>query len=296
MQRLIELLSRYRDQTLFGMLVLASLSMLLLREDLKLEGARITSNIIFAPIQRVVIFGRDLVDLRQENRRLAMLVMKLAYENGQLSELRYENERLRALIEFKEKSRFGVMPAEVIGHSPSRVNSSILIDRGSRDGVEKNMAVVTADGVVGKTIEVSPETAVVQTVFDRNSRVSCLISRSRVVGILAWKGGSLCALEMIPEQGDVEVGDLVITSGLGGVFPKNLRVGTVVEVGEEAQGLFRRVMVKVSADLSRVEEVFVIAGGELGESLELGPEDLAAFMAAGESEGERSCSAEGDGR
>jgi rod shape-determining protein MreC len=295
MQRLVDLLVRYRDQSLFTVLLLASVSMLLLREDLKMEGARVVSSVLFAPIQRVVVLARDIIDLRQENRRLSMLVMKLAYQNDQLAELQYENERLRGLIEFKEKSRFVVLPAEVIGRSPSRVSSSVLIDRGSRDGVERNMAVVTAEGVVGKTIDVYPETALVQTLIDRNSRVSCVVSRSRVVGILAWHGGFLCTLEMIPEQGDVEVGDLVVTSGLGGVFPKGLRVGTVVEVGAEAQGLFRRVIVRVSADLSKVEEVFVIAGGGLGEALELEPETRPALSTTvTEGEAERSLIVEGD--
>jgi rod shape-determining protein MreC len=272
-----------------------SLSMLVLREDLKVQYARILSNIIFAPIQKTALIARDIIDLRQENRRLSMLTMKLAYENDQLSELQYENERLRGLIEFKEKSQFVVVPAEVVGRSPSRQNSSILIDRGEADGIERNLAVVTADGVVGKVIDISRGSAVVQTLFDRNSRVSCYISRSRVIGILSWSGGSLCHLKMIPEQGDVEVGDSVITSGLGGVFPKGLQVGRVVEVGAEPQGLFRRVMVKVSADLSRVEEVFVIAREGLREPLELTPADMALVPQVGEEENvDRSHQGEGD--
>ena len=199
-----------------------------------------------------------LVNLTKENRQLQEELWRLQRENDEMKESIQAVERLRRLLLFKEQVPATMIPAEVIAYSPSAWFRTIVIDKGHRDGVRKAMPVVTWEGVVGKVMRTSPSSSIILLVIDRNSSVDVLVQRTRTRGIMEGNGGPRCQLRYVPRTDDIQVGDHIITSGLGGVFPKGHSMGEAVEVVKKEYGLFQAVEVRPSADFSRLEEVMVI--------------------------------------
>ena len=214
---------------------------------------------ITSPVQKVVggIIGGIgnvwrgyfyLVGAQQENEDL----------KRELKELKLQLHRSRALLNFKKSIATPLLPAELVAFDPSGWFQTILIDKGSSDGVAQDMAVVSADGLMGRVIGVSSHHAKVLLILDANSAVDALIQGSRVRGVLVGLGRDLCLLKYVQRNEDVQAGDQVISSGMGGVFPKGLLLGTVQEVVRGNSGLFQRVEVEPAANFSRLEEVMVV--------------------------------------
>jgi rod shape-determining protein MreC len=135
-----------------------------------------------------------------------------------------------------------------------------LVNKGEKDGVAKDMAVVTSEGVVGRVIEVSLHTAKVLLMTDPNSAMDVIVQRSRTQGIMEGKVEEVCVLKYVQKNEDVQVGDKVITSGLGGIFPKGLMTGTVTKVERKRPGIFQYIEITPSVDFSRLEEVLILRG------------------------------------
>jgi rod shape-determining protein MreC len=205
-------------------------------------------------VQNYILLG----DLKQENLRLQEEVRRLQRENDELRESVYAVQRLQRLLQFKERMPVAMIPAEVIASSPSAWFRTIVINKGLHDGVEKDMPVVTWEGVVGKVMRVSPGSSIVLLVVDRNSSIDVLVQRTRTRGLVEGDGGSRCQLRHVPRTDDIEAGDHLITSGLGGVFPKGLSMGDVIKVERKEYGLFQEIEIRPSVDFSRLEEVMVI--------------------------------------
>jgi rod shape-determining protein MreC len=199
-----------------------------------------------------------LVNLKEENRQLEEEVRRLKQENADLKESAQTSERLQRLLALKGRVPGAAIAAEVVAHSPSAWFTTIVINKGQRDGVRKGFPVVTLEGVVGKVLRVSSSSSVVLLVLDRNSSVDCLVERTRQRGILEGEGGGRCFLRYVPRTADIQVGDHLVTSGLEGIFPKGLAMGDVVKVEKKEYGLFQEIEVMPSADLSRLEEVMVL--------------------------------------
>ncbi len=224
---------------------------------------------ITAPVQKVVggISGRIdnvwrgyfyLVGTQKENEDLKRELQELKLQLHRYREADLANQRLRALLNFKKSIATSLLPAELVAFDPSGWFQTILIDKGSSDGVAQDMAVVSADGLMGRVIGVSSHYAKVLLILDANSAVDALIQRSRVRGVLVGLGRDLCLLKYVQRNEDVQVGDQVISSGMGGVFPKGLLLGTVQEVVRGNSGLFQRVEVEPAANFNRLEEVMVV--------------------------------------
>ena len=146
----------------------------------------------------------------------------------------------------------------MVAFDPSGWFQTILIDKGRNDGVVLDMAVVSAEGLVGRVIGVGKHHAKVLLILDGNSAVDAYIQSSRARGVLVGLGRELCLLKYVQRNEDVQVGDKVISSGMGGVFPKGLLVGTVQGVVRGSSGLFQRVEVEPAVNFSRLEEVMVV--------------------------------------
>ncbi len=239
-------------------LILVCLILRFLSADNRVQLSGGAASVVYYPINKVISYVMQLTDLRETNLALLQDLTEARLEIQKLEECGLENERLRQLLGFRERKAQSLFPAEVIGRDPGRLYNNLLIDEGTHEGMRPNLAVVAADGVVGKIIETSPKTALVQTVIDPDFRASALVRRTRVVGIL--RGGDMgqCVLADVPVRSDVIEGDTVITSGLGGVFPGALMLGTVTKVSEKKGALFQDIIVRPSADVGRIEEVFVI--------------------------------------
>lgn len=196
--------------------------------------------------------------LLNENDDLRREVAELKAERRDLEEILRENIRLRSLLRFTERQPYATLLAHVIGEEPTNSFRTILIDKGKKDRLDRGLAVVTADGVVGQIVRTASSTSQVLLMTDANSSVDVLIERSRAKGILTGWRGDMCQIKFLARTEDVKEGDRVITSGLGGVFPKGLDVGTVEEAEKKSWGIFRKAYVSPSVDFGKLEEVLVV--------------------------------------
>jgi rod shape-determining protein MreC len=202
--------------------------------------------------------------LVRENEELRAEVGRLRAEVAELTEYRLENERLKRLLQYRDAApgRGPLVVARVIARDPGNWFGTVTIDRGSADAVRRNMTVVTPDGLVGRVVAVRAHTSDVLLITDPRSSVGGLIQETRIPGVVEGLAGGFGLLRMlyIAKDAPVEVGQTVITSGLGGLFPKGIPVGTVAEVRPEGSGLFQVVVVRPFAQLNRLEEVAVLLG------------------------------------
>ncbi len=216
--------------------------------------------IIAWPFKTAMAFGKGylvLVGTERENRQLREEVDRLRTENAITNELLLENERLREALSFKKLQPPSSIMAQVIGKVLSPASSTITINKGSDDGIGKDMAVITSSGVVGKIHTVLPGTANVILLTDPRCTLAVRVERNREEGLLEGKLVD-CALKYVSYYVDIQEGDLLITSGLDGIFPKGLAVATVVKVRKHEATAFQTVVAKPAVSLSRMEEVLVL--------------------------------------
>ncbi len=198
-----------------------------------------------------------LIDTAAENRQLQKENRSLHAVVTASEEIRLENQRLRRLLDFKEEQKIETLPARVIGEDASSWFRTITIDKGSEQGLVEGLPVVVAEGVVGRIIRVSPRFSRVLLITDASSAVASLLQDNRARGICRGQGESL-VFDFVLRQEDIHVGDRVITSGMGGVFPKGLVVGRVESVDRPEFGLFQVISVGPAVDFSHLEEVLVL--------------------------------------
>jgi rod shape-determining protein MreC len=200
----------------------------------------------------------SLTQVQQENEKLKRRVAELQSENHQMKEMALANVRLRSLLEFRQQWVTSMMGAEVIGQDPSPWFKSVTIDKGEKQGLRKGMAVISPEGVVGQILKTSPDYATVLLITDYNSGIDAIVQRTRAKGIVEGKEGNRCQLKYLLRTEDVEPGDVVITSGLDGKFPKGLMVGEIQGIDKRHFGVFQYAELVPKVDLARLEEVFVI--------------------------------------
>jgi rod shape-determining protein MreC len=206
---------------------------------------------------------RDLSTLRARNQQLQAVVDTLTIENQRLREVEAENERLRALLRFQQLNptydyRGGQVIARVISRGTTNYLSTIAIDLGSEHGISRGMPVITERGLVGRIYQVQPTTSTVLLITDPSSGVQALIQRNRLTGVVSGRAGALPIMEFISQDEEVSVGDVVITSGLGGTFPKNLVIGQIVEVQKRDYEMYQQAIIRPTVNFDRLEFVLVI--------------------------------------
>lgn len=200
---------------------------------------------------------RELINVREENRRLREQLRQHQAATTSYREAVATNVRLQKLLELKESLPDPNLSARVIGRDPSQWFQTLTIDRGSSDGVERGMPAITVEGIVGQVIETSPHYAKVLLATDPNSAIDVIVQKNRVQGIIKGDGEGFI-LHYVLRNSDVEEGDHIITSGLGGVFPKGMAVGQVAEVVRAPRGLFQGIRVAPAADFSRLEHLLIV--------------------------------------
>ncbi len=199
-----------------------------------------------------------LVNAKKENRLLKKRLAELEQELVNYREAYLENQRLRRLLEFKDHLKYDTIAARVILHDISGWFQTVLIDKGSSEGIEVDMPVVSYNAVVGRVFTVGSHYSRVVLITDPASAIDVLVQRSRVRGILVGKDLDSCRIKYVKNNVDVRPGDLVITSGKDGVFPRGLRVGVIKATFKDPVGLFQKVDVEPLLDLKDLEEVLVI--------------------------------------
>ena len=209
-----------------------------------------------------LVFGTS--GVRRENEELRRENERLRQEVQESRERIAAAARLERLLDYRQSTGYTMIAAGVIGHDASGLYRTILIDRGASAGVEQRQAVLAPDGVVGRVIKVFPRSALVLLVTDRSSGIDAIVQRTRDQGVVQGRGGSGCELKYLDRSAEVEVGDYVVTSGMGGRFPKGVWIGQVSGFNRGGD-LFQSVEVRPSAGLDRLEEVWVVTGApELG--------------------------------
>ncbi len=260
MQRIRVFWRVHHKGVVLGVAIFASLILMSFHSSIQ---ARFAHNIVFGLTSighRIFAWPMGVSSLRHENDTLRDQNLRLSLELLKLREAQLENARLHALLHFKslQAAKKSYIAARVIARNPARIANTILIDAGTDEGIQARMPVVTADGLVGRIVEVHGYTAIVQLLIDHSCRVSAVVQRhSRVNGIVSFEDGTFY-LKNVSLRGDIKVGDLIVSSGLGELFPKGLYVGQVVKVGDEAQGLFREVILAPGVNFHNLEEVFVL--------------------------------------
>ena len=199
-----------------------------------------------------------LIGLQEENRRLREKNDLLAQDMIRYREGYLEGLRLRKLLALKEQIRHRTVAAHVIDRDLGAIFKTLLIDRGSSQGLRVGLPVVSDQGLVGRVVESSYHVSRVLLIIDENSNIDALVQGSRAQAILQGAGAAGCKLKYIPKTETVRVGDSVITSGLSGVFSKGLLIGVVRAVNRGESSLFQKIEVAPAVNFAKVEEILVI--------------------------------------
>jgi rod shape-determining protein MreC len=199
-----------------------------------------------------------LVHLQRENEMLKHRIVDLQKENNVKEEALLANERFRKLLQFRETLSVPTVAAEVIGQDPSSWFKSLTINKGETEGVRKGMAVISPEGAVGQILKAASHYATVLLITDYNSAVDSIVQKTRARAIVEGKGENRCQLKYLLRTEEVSIGDVVLTSGLSGNFPKGLPIGEIRGVEKKGRGVFQYAELVPSVDLTRLEEVLVI--------------------------------------
>ncbi len=211
--------------------------------------------------------SETLEELREENKRLTAQV-------AELTEAQHTAERLEELNNLQTEYKLVSTPARVIGSAGNAWSSSVIIDKGSKDGFEVGMPVCNSGGVIGQIVEVSATTSTVRLITDEQSSVSAMVQISRAQGMLAGQADGTLRLQYVVADSEVEVDDIIVTSGLGGVFPKGLPLGTVSSVDRSANDVYYTIVVRPFSLAENNEEVLVITS--IDDSQVANDEDVAS--------------------
>lgn len=226
-----------------------------------LDGAAPIQNAIAMPYEAV----RDawngyisLLHVQLQNEALTTQVSRLSEENLQLREALVASGRLQRIAEMREHYEVPMLPGELVGMDASPWFRSVLVNRGRNRGVLSGMPVISERGLVGLVTATSLRSAKAMLLLDRQTSVDGVIQRSRSRGTVRGRGSDELEFEFVARGSDVRVNDLVITSGLGGVYPKALLIGTIAEVSDPGTQLLQRATIRPAVDFGRLEQVFVM--------------------------------------
>ncbi len=264
--------SRHRSLTLLLFMLAAQVLLLAvqIKSPAQVRLIRVWAVEIVAPLGRAATWSTDgigggwshyvaLRHLRQDNEELQSEVDKLKLRNTELEGRAAEADRLATLLAFREEhAEVSTLAARVIGGSPDSGSHIVFISRGSRDGLRRDMGVITPEGVVGKILAVFPDTSQVLLVNDKDSGVGALLAGSRTQSPVRGSGDPLLGMEYVSNDVKISAGEAVLTSGQDRIFPKDLPVGTVVTAKPDTHSPFQQIFVKPAAHLDQLEEVLVL--------------------------------------
>ncbi len=233
---------------------------------------------VAVPVQKMVAvplgFARDswidyvaLVKVREENEGLRQKLARQEEENLQLREALVASGRLQRIAEMRDEFEIPMLPAELVGVDVSAWFRSALVDRGREDGVRSGMPVISDNGLVGLVTATSNSASKIMLLIDRQAAIDGVVQRSRARGIVRGARQDSLSFEFTSREGDVEVGDLIITSGLGGVYPKGLRIGRVTAISPSDSMMLQTAEVRPAVDFGRLEQIFVML--RRGQTMEL---------------------------
>lgn len=264
-------LRKYQSFLILVALVVLTLSILLsnLKEKSSLNAVERLAITVLSPFQDVVGWGAakaflakenylHLVDVKKENRKLRLSLDRLAFENALLTERLKHFERLESLLSFPKVSLIPFEAARIIGRDTLGRVKLMIINKGSVDGLKENMPVITHRGLVGRVVRVSGSAAKVLLITDVRSAVDAIVQETRDRLVASGSNSTSLEVRYLSVGSDVTEGERVISSGLGGVFPKGLLIGTLSNITKEGSRLFLSARLEPAVDLNGIEEVLVL--------------------------------------
>ncbi|MCL2688471.1 MAG: rod shape-determining protein MreC [Chitinispirillia bacterium] len=257
MRWIIEIVIRHRNISSLLLTVSLSLAMISAGPDAQLKTIRYLNFSIYYPAYATVSQISRFGNVYSENARLKHELAQTSARLHQIEEQSIENARLRGLLELVEHSPYDLIPSRVIAYDPSHLNKSVVISGGKNHEIVQFMPLVSEHGAVGKVIQVMGNASLVQLLRDPSSRTSVMVRRTRAVGIMETENGRDFFVRLRNHE-DVRDADTITTSGLGGIYPKGLLVGTISNIGEDNNTLFKRAYIDFAVDFHRLEELFVI--------------------------------------
>jgi rod shape-determining protein MreC len=270
----MEIFKKYGVMALIGVGILAALIFYSINIPRNREANFIERGVmtIFAPImkpaEQVSGFFEDfkddyisLINVRRENLRLREEIRGLNARVMEQNEALQANQRLTRLLNMKNSIKAPTLAASVVGEDISSWFRTMVIDQGSSNGIREGMTVYAADGVVGQIVKVAPSTSRILILTDHASGIAAVIQRSRARGVVKGKEEGLCSMEFTTREEDVKVGDMVVTSGIGGMFMKGLPIGEVTMVKRGEYGIFQTISIRPSVNIAHLEEVLVVLRG-----------------------------------
>jgi len=202
-------------------------------------------------------YFQDLEALRQENARLQQALTLAESELARRMEVDSQNKRLSQLVELQQQYGGKGVAATVVARTPDNWRKRLVVNRGAKDGIGTDSVVMSPRGLIGRVLVAGPNTSIISLLTDPGQTVATLGQRSRSPGIVTGEGDATLAMRYMPQQVDFRIGDLVLTSGFGGVFPKGIPVGKVVRVDQQPGAITPEVTIVPTADLDRIEEVMI---------------------------------------
>lgn len=215
-------------------------------------------NTVYYPFTQARMFVNNLLNVNEENKRLREALVDASIRVTLLEEAGRENIRLRSILGFEPPLGYSLLPAKVLAVSGPRLPISAVINKGSINNVEPSEPIINEEGLLGRVSSVSETHSTIQLLTDPANRVAVRIAESREMGIAKFVPSQGLIVDNIPAQGDVKQGDLVLSSGLGGVYPPGLVVGTVIAVERPKQDPFLIVRLAPAADFNSLDELFVL--------------------------------------
>ncbi|MGA2298059.1 MAG: rod shape-determining protein MreC [FCB group bacterium] len=258
MQNFINFVAKYKEYVSLVALIVISLSLISMGDVTRIGGFRTVVVGSTGWLQNMFSWIPRPGAMQSENRALRELNLQLSSEVTKMRNAVIENKKLRDMLNFRDKSEYPVIAAEVVGKNTIEMRNYLTLNRGKNDSIDVGMGVRNDAGLVGVVIGATENYSLVELIVNRDIKITAQVQRSRLNGILTWEGGEVFELKNVPKSYDVKIGDNILTSELSNKYPSDIPIGYVVEVKEEAGNIFITIAVKPFVNFATLEEVFVI--------------------------------------
>lgn len=249
--------------------------------SLKSNSSVISSGVgsVISPLQKIIYNANDKLKesfdffinfskVKQENEELAAKNAELENKLVEYNRMKDENTTLREMFDYSQANQnYNYLGCNIVGYSGGNISNGYVIDKGTNDGVKKDMIVITPQGLVGKVTKSESSYSIVQTILNENIAVASMVESTRettgiLQGVTDNKNKNLAVLSNIPIDSEIKEGDVILTSGLGGMYPKEIRIGEVVSVEIDTVGIMKKAVVKPYVDFNKLEGLFVVVPKE----------------------------------
>lgn len=258
MQRLINFIVQFKEYITFSALVIISFMMISLGDVSRIGGFRTVLIGTVGWMQELFSWIPNPGAIQAENKAVRELNLQLSSEVTRMRTAILENQRLRQMMDLKQKSDLPLIPAEIVGKSTVELRHYATLNKGRKDEIDYGMSVRTDAGLVGIIVGSTDHYSLLEQINNRNVKIAVTFVRTGINGIVVWEGGEYLLIKNIPESFDVKIGDEVITSNYSNKYPDGIPVGKVIKIDNDPGSLFKKIVVKPAVNFASVEQVFVV--------------------------------------